>query len=205
MGEVDADAARLEGELIGLVRDSAPVMRALVAVRTLGLASWCIGAGAVRGLVWDRLQGRRSPTPVADVDVVHFDPTEPSSDSDRRLEARLSDRLPGVAWEVVNQAFVHRWLRIEGREPEPFGSLHEAVGSWPETATCVGVWLDESDRFHVVAPLGLRDLFGQVVRWNPRRVGAAVFRERVARKRFAELWPGVRVVWPGEDGDERIR
>lgn len=48
-------------------------MQALRAVHALGLGSWCIGTGAIRGLVWDHLGlhdlfnmvGRRNPTRVA--------------------------------------------------------------------------------------------------------------------------------------------
>jgi hypothetical protein len=48
-------------------------MDALVAVRGLGLASWCIGAGAVRNLVWDALHDKVTPSELADIDVAYFD------------------------------------------------------------------------------------------------------------------------------------
>jgi len=47
---------------------------------------------------------------------------------------------------------------------------------------------------HVIAPYGLHDLFGMVVRRNPVRVSVATYRERVASKRYARRWPRVTVV-----------
>ena len=56
-----------------MVRASSSLMAALVAVRSLRLDSWCIGAGAVRSLVWDTLHGYETPSSLEDVDVVYFD------------------------------------------------------------------------------------------------------------------------------------
>lgn len=42
------------------------LMTALRSVRALGLGSWCIGAGAIRNLVWDTLHGF-APTVSEDV------------------------------------------------------------------------------------------------------------------------------------------
>ena len=39
-----------------LARSCAWFMAALTAVRDLELSSWCIGAGAVRNLVWDAVE-----------------------------------------------------------------------------------------------------------------------------------------------------
>ncbi|WP_235505003.1 nucleotidyltransferase family protein [Variovorax sp. Root318D1] len=48
-------------------------MAALRVVRSLGLQSWCIGAGAIRSLVWDTLHEFDRRSPVEDMDVVYFD------------------------------------------------------------------------------------------------------------------------------------
>jgi hypothetical protein len=47
---------------------------------------------------------------------------------------------------------------------------------------------------HVIAPLGLDDLFAMVVRRNPARVSLATYRQRVADKRYAQRWPRVTVI-----------
>jgi len=49
-------------------------MTCLEAVAALALPDGWIGAGFLRTLVWDRLHGFAEPTPLADVDVVFFEP-----------------------------------------------------------------------------------------------------------------------------------
>ncbi len=169
-------------------------MEALRAARDLGLPAWCIGAGAVRNLVWDALHGHRRPSPLADIDLAWFDASDLRRARDAALQARLP-RLPIAPWEVTNQAGVHLWFEAHfGHPVAPLASLEEAVASWPEFATSVGIRLDDGDRLSVIAPHGLDDLFGMVVRRNPRRVDVATYRRRIAGKRYAERWPRVRVV-----------
>ncbi|HKX42091.1 MAG TPA: nucleotidyltransferase family protein [Burkholderiaceae bacterium] len=185
----------LEARLIAIVRQSRWFMQALEAVRELQLPSWCIGAGAVRNLVWDALHDKPLPSHLADVDVAYFDAADLSAQRDHELQARLARRCPGVPWEVTNQAGVHLWFeRCFGHAVAPLASLEAAIASWPEYATAVGVTLAHDDSVRVLAPLGLEDLFGIVVRRNPARVSVRTYRERVAQKRYAERWPQVRIV-----------
>jgi len=187
--------AELRERLITLVQASPGFMAALAAVRALGLPSWCIGAGAVRGLVWDALHGFDVPSLPADVDVAHFDAAHLDPARDRALQRRLAQALPGVPWEVTNQAAVHRWFEGHfGHAVEPLQSLDDAVASWPEYATAVGVTLHADGRLGVIAPHGLGDLFSLVLRHNPRRASVATYRQRLAAKRFTERWPRVTVV-----------
>jgi hypothetical protein len=170
-------------------------MQALRAARSLGLVSWCIGAGAVRNLVWDHLHGFEVPTKPEDVDLVFYEAADLSQDLERTLESKLAQAAPEFKWEVVNQAAVHKWLNPQVKQRvEPFRSLLEGVASWPEVATCVGVSLASSGQIEVVAPHGLTDLFEMVVRWNPTRVSKEVYQGRVAKKRFSERWSRVKVL-----------
>lgn len=181
--------------LIALVQQSPWLMEALRAVRSLGLASCCIGAGALRNLVWDALHGKTERSALSDVDVAYFDASDLSPQRDAELQARLAQILPELPWEVINQAGVHLWFeRCFGHAVPPLASLKEAVASWPEYATAVAVWLDEADRIHLLAPHGLSDLFSCTVRRNPIRVSVDTYRQRVSQKRYAERWPGVRVL-----------
>lgn len=187
-------ALPLQRQLVLHALESPWFMQALVAVRDLGLPSWCIGAGAVRNLVWDRLHGKTTPSSLADIDVAHFDPHDLTPHRDMELQARLIRRLPQVPWEVTNQAAVHCWFEgCFGHPVEPLGSLEEAVASWPEYATSVGVWLSDEGSVEVIAPHGLDDLFSVVVRRNPTRVSVDTYRQRVAQKDYARRWPSVRV------------
>lgn len=185
----------LHQQLALFALDTPWFMQALVAVRDLGLPSWCIGAGAVRNMVWDRLHGRTTPSSLADIDVAHFDPHDLSAQRDAELQARLIRRLPQVPWEVTNQAGVHLWFKDHfGHEVPPLTSLVDAVASWPEFATSVGIWLSDEGSVEVIAPHGLKDLFSVVVRHNPARASVATYQQRVAQKDYAARWPSVTVV-----------
>ena len=187
------DAAH--ARLIAIARATPWFMRALVAVRTLELGDWCIGAGAVRNMVWDTLHERPQPSHLPDVDVAWFDAGDTTPERDAALLARLRTIDAATPWEVVNQAGVHRWFeRCFGHAVAPLASLEDAVASWPEFATAVGIRLDHDDTLHVIAPHGLDDLFAMVVRRNPARASVETYRRRVAEKRYAQRWPKVRVV-----------
>jgi streptomycin 3"-adenylyltransferase len=181
--------AELEHRLTAMVAASDPLMAALRAVRSLQLRSWCIGAGAIRSLVWDTLHGFDHRSALNDMDVVYFD-ANAGPEHDAHLEKQLRLAMPNLCWEVTNQAGVHRWFADAlGQVVAPLASLEEGVGTWPEFATCVGVYLNADGTLGVIAPHGLDDLFGLRVRHNPQRASAATYRERVQAKRFAERWP----------------
>jgi uncharacterized protein len=185
----------LESRLASLAQSSESTMRLLRAGKSLGLRSWCIGAGAVRNLVWDHLHGFKEATKPDDVDLVFYEASNLSRELEQLLESKLKAAEPAVGWEVVNQASVHQWLsQSTGKTARPFQSLAEGIASWPEVATCVGLSLSASEKVEVIAPHGLADLFDLVVRWNPERVPKEVYLKRVAKKRFSERWPRVKVL-----------
>lgn len=127
--------------------------------------------------------------------AAYFDATDLTPERDAAIQDRLRSALPGTPWEVTNQAAVHHWFEGHfGHPVEPLHSLHEAVASWPEYATCVGLTLNEDESIGVIAPHGLEDLFGCIVRRNPTRVSLATYRQRVEQKDYASRWPKVRVV-----------
>jgi hypothetical protein len=92
-----------------IVRGTGWLMDALSAAREVDSPDWLIGAGAVRTAVWDRQHRFAEPTPLADIDLVFFDPGDLARERERELEARLRRALPGVPWQATNQASVHLW------------------------------------------------------------------------------------------------
>lgn len=185
-----------ERQLCDVVRASKPLMAALRSVRSLGLLSWCIGAGSIRSLVWDSLHGFSTSSPAVDVDVAYFD-ADASARFDAQLQKRLSGLLPELAWDVTNQANVHEWLVDDsGLAVAPLTSLEDGIATWPEFATCVGVYLDWDDTIRVIAPYGLTDLFQLRIRHNPRRASVSTFIERIQSKRFAQRWPRLSIIPP---------
>ena len=99
-------------------------MAALRTVRRLGLNDWCLGAGFVRNLVWDRRHGYVDATPLNDIDVIHFDAQRADAERDRMLETRLHQWLPRP-WSVKNQAritcAVAGRLTATAKRPSAFG------------------------------------------------------------------------------------
>ena len=188
-------SALLEARLIGIASNSAWFMDALRAAQTLQLTSWCIGAGAVRNLVWDELLGKHEPSDLADVDVAYFDASDMSPERDQHLQRTLMALRPDIPWEVTNQAGVHLWFAdYFGHQVEPVSTLIEAVATWPEYATSVGISMDEAGALDVIAPLGLDDLFSMTVRHNSARASVANYEARIAQKRYRERWPDVNIV-----------
>ena len=125
----------------------------------------------------------------------YFDASNLSQERDTELQLRLKEKLTHIPWEVTNQAGLHLWFeRYFGHPVSPLTSLTDAVGTWPEYATSVGLTLMSDDTIEVIAPHGLDDLFGMVVRRNPTRVSIEAYQQRVIEKRYAERWPNVNVL-----------
>jgi uncharacterized protein len=184
-------------DLEEVVRSTPWLLAALRVARDVDPPEWLLGAGAVRGAVWDRVHGR-DPEPPKDVDVVFFDADDLSPERDAQVERELGDRAPGIPWDAKNQAAVHLWYPQRfGRAVEPLTSSADGVATWPETATCVALRLDARDRLTVVAPYGLDDLLGLVNRRNPRRVSVDEYERRVRDKDIARRWPRATIV-PGQ-------
>jgi hypothetical protein len=129
------------------------------------------------------------------IDVAFFDPADLSRRRDQGAEQRLHALAHDLSWEATNQAAVHTWYHhhFGGAPVEALTSVHDAVATWPETATAVAV-RNTPEGFDVCAPHGLADLLAGVWRRNPTRVTIAASRARFARQRPAERWPSVMVL-----------
>lgn len=110
------------------------------------------------------------------------------------MQQILQQRCPAWRWDVTNQAGVHLWYRDQGRSFAPFHSTCEAIACWPETATTLGVRLQEDDQLSLFAACGWEDVWKLILRHNPARVSYATFLQRVQEKRFLQRWPGLRLV-----------
>lgn len=169
------------------------ILEMLGAVRSLDLPDSWITAGAVRNSVWDHLHGYDDSTPLNDVDVIYFDPHDTDEETEKCLEDQLHQRLPAHPWSVKNQ------VRMAKRNGDaPYHSTEHALEHWCETPTAVGVRLNANDHIEIIAPFGLDDLLGLIVRptpfakCHPRKL--AQYRERMIKKNWPSRWPRIRVL-----------
>lgn len=189
----------MEDVLIDLIRSSMWMMRVLEAVRAEPVPDAWTGAGVLRDLVWGERYGTGfTPDRVRDVDVAFFDPRDLSRANDDRVTEQLLRRMPDVPWEAKNQAAVHTWYsgKFGSGATEPLTSIHDAIGTWPETATAVAVRLHTDDGIEICAPLGVADLLNGVWRRNPRSVSIERSLARLERHQPRTRWPDVTVIPP---------
>jgi uncharacterized protein len=172
------DIARFIGE-------QARLRRLLDHVESLCLPDCWIGAGAIRNVIWDALHGREIGTGLCnDVDVIFFDAADIREDRDATIECQLRILDPDPVWSVKNQARMH--LRSGD---SAYGNTLQAMAHWPETATAVTA-RSINGRIEMIAPYGVDDLLGLVVRPTPRFAARLpVYRERVAAKNWRIRWP----------------
>jgi len=180
-----------------LLRADAPRWHLLGLVRDLRRPDCWIGAGFVRNVVWAHLHGpvagqaarARACAGDVDVDVVWFDPKRTDRAEDEQLQAALRSREPSVAWSVKNQARMHR-----RNGDAPYRSTADAMRHWPETATAVAARRTEDDRCEIVAPYGLGDLLGLVLRPTPSFAHGKrpLYERRVRDKGLRDRWPLLR-------------
>ena len=169
------------------------MMEILKSVKRLNLPDWWIGAGFVRSKVWDFLHDHKVRTPISDIDVIYFDKSDFSAEEslsettkkEVEYEKQLREIMPGVDWSVTNQARMHLF-----HDDKPYKSSEEGLRHWVETATCIGVKLDEKDKLILTAPHGIYDLVNLIFRptttsyKNTKR-----FEERIKNKKWLSKWP----------------
>jgi hypothetical protein len=177
-------------QLQSLIASDPGRMRVLHIVKDLGLPDCWIAAGFVRNRVWDHLhEHATSPLP-QDIDVIWFEPNESTAQRDAALELALRKRDDTLDWSVKNQARMH-----ERNADQPYRSSLDAMRYWPETATAVGVRLDDEGNIEVSAPFGLDDLFKLIVRPTPRFTAEKhpIYLDRIRSKHWLTHWPRLQI------------
>ena len=176
--------------IIDLIKHDPWRMDVLQAVRSLRLPDWLIGAGFVRNPVWDYLHEYDKPTPITDIDVAYFDPT----DLNEETEAKYQDRLKKIIlanWSVTNQARMG-FINNQNRN---YTSTTDAIACWPETATAIGIKLLDDNSLRLVAPHGTEDLFTLKLRMTPEFGGGYdVFLSRITKKGWLKKWPRLKII-----------
>lgn len=175
---------RYQAQAEAFVKEDAAMQEALKLVRELKLPEGCIAAGFVRNYIWNRLHGRDGHGLINDTDVVYFDPVRVEEDRDHEYESILMEQNPYWKWSVKNQARMH--LR---NGAEPYQSVEDALSRWVETATAVGVRLNDHNELEWVIPWGLQDLMELKIRKSPKFHDEAYYYARVNAKQWLNRWP----------------
>lgn len=178
-----------EADITRLIEKDEWRMKVLRAAATLNLPDWWIGAGFLRNIVWDAIEGKES-SPTRDVDLVYFDSKNISPETDWAYDEKMKSNFPFADWEIRNQARMHYVNNFA-----PYNSTEDGIAHWVETATCIAVKL-EDEKLHYLFCHGTDDLFGLIARpieqfRTPELLPE--FHKRVEKKHWQEKWPHLHV------------
>ena len=196
MRQTSADIDRLWG----IIRASPTIESVLSRAGEIDLADGHLCAGCIAQTVWNHGTGRPPDHGIRDLDLIYYDPADLTESGEASAAARIAGLLADIpaAIDVKNEARVHLWYESRFGIPiAPYGSVAEAVDSFPTTATAVAIALRDGDS-RIVAPFGLGDLLGLVVRPNKRQIDRPVYEAKVPRWR--RLWPELTyLAWSDSD------
>jgi hypothetical protein len=157
-----------------------------------------LAAGAVAQTVWNDGFGLAPAHGIVDVDIVYFDGDDLSAEAEAAHSARIRRLFADLpVWlDVKNEARVHLWYQARFGAPiAPYVSIEDAISTFPTTATAVGLQPAEGGG-RLLAPCGLDDLLGLIVRPNKKQITRPIYEAKLARWRT--LWPKLHVVpWDG--------
>jgi uncharacterized protein len=179
-----------EQDIIQIIKNDEWMMNVLTEANKLNLPDWIIGAGFLRNKVWDYLHDiKRDVADTHDIDLVYFDNVNIDEEKDRKLSQSMNGVL-GLDWEIVNQAYTHKWHNRD----VPYTNTTEGLSEWVETPTCVGVTLINGE-LKIIAPHGIDDLVNLIVRPTPSNTGdLGIFYSRIENKKWLEKWPKLKVI-----------
>ena len=182
------------GGLLALLQGSSLLSAVMAGWSRVGLPDSWLVAGAIAQTVWNDGFGLPPEHGIADVDIVYFDGDDLSAESEAAHSARVRELFAGLpVWiDVKNEARVHLWYEAKLGQPlAPYVSTADAISTFPTTATSVGVQ-PGANGLALVAPFGLADLLGLIVRPNKKQISRQVYEAKI--ERWSTLWPGLHVV-----------
>ena len=96
-----------EEKIILIIREDKWMMEILRAAKSLNLPDWWICVGFVRSKIWDTLHNFNERTPILDIDVIYFEPTNIDELEEKKFEEKLKSLIPNIPWSVKNEARMH--------------------------------------------------------------------------------------------------
>jgi hypothetical protein len=177
-----------ERDIVEVISKDKWMMDVIELAAKLELPDWWICAGFIRAKVWDELHGFSEKTILPDVDVIYFDSKHLDEQNEKLYEKTLCTLDPTIPWSVKNQARMHSLNKVA-----PYTSSIDGMSKFPETATAIGITLDEAGELRLCAPYGVEDLIMMKIRPTPSFEKSQIYRERVVQKKWSSTWGKVTV------------
>ncbi|EAO53379.1 Hypothetical protein RBTH_04001 [Bacillus thuringiensis serovar israelensis ATCC 35646] len=186
---------KTEKDIIRLIENDEWMMNVLQMAKSLELPDWWVCAGFVRSKIWDTLHDYEAKTAMPDVDVIYYDSLHQDEIYEQSLETKLMNIDATIPWSVKNQARMH----VVNNMP-PYSSSVNAISKFPETATALGVTLDELNNVILTAPCGIEDVLSLQVRPTAHFLKSKerlhMYKNRVIKKNWQSKWPNITITYP---------
>lgn len=186
---------KTEKDIIRLIENDEWMMTVLQMAKSLELPDWWVCAGFVRSKIWDTLHDYEAKTAMPDVDVIYYDSLHQDEIYEQSLETKLMNIDATIPWSVKNQARMH----VVNNMP-PYSSSVNAISKFPETATALGVTLDELNNVILTAPCGIEDVLSLQVRPTAHFLKSKerlhMYKNRVIKKNWQSKWPNITITYP---------
>lgn len=183
-----------EQDIVRLIENDEWMMNVLQIAKSLELPDWWICAGFIRSKIWDTLHNYEAKTTMPDVDVIYYDSLHKDEIYEQSLETKLMNMDATIPWSVKNQARMH----VVNNMP-PYSSSVDAISKFPETATSLGVTLDEKNNVILTAPCGIEDVLSLQVRPTAHFLESKerlhMYKNRVMKKNWQSKWPNVTITF----------
>ena len=185
---------KTEQDIIQLIQND-PVDDGFIEMaKSLGLPDWWICAGFVRSKIWDVLHGFEVRMATPDIDVIYYDSLnidEAAKIYKTRIEE--SGRYYPLVSKKSNQHAYCEWNST-------LSSSVDAISKFPETATALGVKLDERNNVILTAPCGIEDVLSLQVKPTPHFLETKdeyiCTTNRVNQKNWQSKWPNITITYP---------
>lgn len=178
-----------EKQLIDMIENDESIISILKTVEKLNLNDAWVAAGLVRNKVWDVLHNIK--TTINDIDVIYFNRTDTSWETEKELEKELGMLMPNQPWSVKNQARMHLKNGFD-----PYTSSYDGVAHFTEIPTAIAIKMCNGE-LKIMAPYGLEDLFEKVVKPTPFYQKTSklhsVYVERLREKKWKGIWTGLSI------------
>ncbi|WP_144511495.1 nucleotidyltransferase family protein [Bacillus thuringiensis] len=184
-----------EQDIILSIENDEWMMNVLQMAKSLEQPDWWICAGFVRSKIWDTLHDFEVRTTTPDVDVIYFDSFLKDEAYEQSLEKKLTNLDASIPWSVKNQARMH----VVNNMPPYFSSV-DAISKFPETATALGVTLDEQNNVILTTPCGIEDVLSLQVKptahFLETKERIHMYNKRVMKKNWQSKWPNITITYP---------